>query len=640
MSVQYEWVYDPNRGYPVRREKPDKSPQTFQEYKQAGYTPLISRYGPTGPEYLLYRTPQPKEALLAAYPTPKRTEEPFQPPVSAYRPPDVILRTTKLTPYRPPDVIVGERTRIGKRAIAEGLIPGEAEITHVTPTKEGYQLEYVLPSQQPVAEPMRPPPKDVVEWLQRGWEGFTTTVTKKFEPQYPLIALIKPQEPVTTTWIKNVEQAQAWLREAPEEKQLIFTPLGKPEFKKPVTENLAQALETVYVPIGTFRTVEAIFKPVPTVTGAAVETLLSPIPKTQIGPLTIGKGGFTTEALSQYWEQTKKHPGLLVGEVIGEVALAKYVWGPAAEKAWSVMKKGAKIIYRKTPFYQRALYKRVTLAPQIAKELIPEEEVFRVLTKTKRGWEYIRLGTRETGKTTAWKPTVWKKPPGFKPRTIPWTPPQLLHVVREVPRTVSAGKGMALITKQVVKQVPKVTTKQVAKTVIQKTVPLTIPMLVQWTGTAYPKIMKGKQKYGLIALLKYPTEKPLQLPKYPTFKEYSNLVSKVSLTTVTKQTARPKTKTRLTPKTLEALIEAQIPDITQFEKLLQKQTPAIRQGIDQPQLLKQISGLKQPGTPFQRPRLRRQRKRRKKKKPPLFGAWFLKHHPIPTPEQLIKQLGG
>lgn len=66
-----------------------------------------------------------------------------------YAPPDVqITRTqTQVAPtvYRPPDVIIGERTRIVERLKTEGLIPQEARVTKVMPTKEGYQIEYYTP---------------------------------------------------------------------------------------------------------------------------------------------------------------------------------------------------------------------------------------------------------------------------------------------------------------------------------------------------------------------------------------------------------------------------------------------------------------------------------------------------------------
>lgn len=266
---------------------------------------------------------------------------------------------------------------IAQQVREEQLISQEARVTRVMRTREGYQIEYVLPSQQLVAEPERPPPKDWVEWFQRGWEGITEPYRKAFFPtskeRFERMGLLPTRRKTYTGYlIRKTEQAQAWFREAPIQEQLMFTPLGKPEFRKPIVEPIAQALEMAYIPTGAVRTLQSYFKPTPTATGAVTQTLISPITK----------GQFTTQALSEYWEQTRKHPGLLIGEIIGEIALGQYVLGPAIQKVWGGTKWVAEKAAKGYVTVGRVTYEKVFPATlkygfePVAKRVVGEEAAY------------------------------------------------------------------------------------------------------------------------------------------------------------------------------------------------------------------------------------------------------------------------
>lgn len=517
-------------------------------------------------------------------------------------------------------------------------IPEEAIITKVARTREGaYQIEYV-PSAPPPIPPPRPPPKDTVQWLQRGWEGvvggYRETLYPTTRERVKRMVGFQAELP-TTQLIRKTEQAQAWLREAPIKRQLMFDPYtGKPEFKKPVVEEAAKALEYAYIPIGVARAVEV---PI-----AIAPSLYQAVTKGKVTPGTIEKG------LREWWtgiqkqpvtlittftpEQIAKHRGLVVGELVGSYLMGKYVYGPAIGKAWGKVKGGARVLYRKTPLYERALYKKVTTPLPVAKELVPEEQAFKVLTKTKVGWQYKPLRITETAKKPTWKPTLWKKPVGFKPTPAKWYPPAPMKatVLRELPRVIPSGKGMALIAKQVTKQMPKVTLKQVvsplfAKPIVKATLlaSLAVPSLVKPRMKPFPSIYKQKKEIFAVSIPKlgpYPTEKPKKKEK----------VAPISL---------------LKTWELESLGQPQIP------KLGEIQLPKEAQILRQPQLGKQVQkqweqqvqALKvmqvqiQKQVPMRQYRFRLEEVFGKRKRGRLEEEkWWFRRHPIPTPRSVLE----
>lgn len=79
-------------------------PQTHQELKEAGYSPLLSRVGPYGPEYVYYKTPQPKQTLLEYA---KSFEKPPQ-------------ETAKLSPIEQKIMEIYEESPIKRTKVREG----------------------------------------------------------------------------------------------------------------------------------------------------------------------------------------------------------------------------------------------------------------------------------------------------------------------------------------------------------------------------------------------------------------------------------------------------------------------------------------------------------------------------------------
>lgn len=514
------------------------------------------------------------------------------------------------------------------------LLPKGAEFVGITETPEGYQIQYMMPAPPPPTP--RPPPKDVFEWIGQRWEEIThpkpfyVAPTEKGPVVLTKFAIMgPPKEPLTPTLIRTVEDIQKFFIDIPSEPTFRVTPTGI-KYEK-LGETLAKQLEVTMVPIGMVRTVEATLGRQPSVVGATISTAISPL---------LGKP--TTEPLEQYWRETKEHPLLMPGELIGEFLMAKYIWGPAISEAW----KGVKWITPeiiKQPITRAVKFGRVPKAVYRAKlwwiEHKPWVSKARYISRGEVALttlaEPISLKQLQASQL-AWQLTqfprtggVWLRQVGFAPVKAKVLP----HLIYRAGK-ISIGYLREPLIEEPYWQrglLPFVTQTQVTRMGIIPYIPRTV------TVTGKKAVSQLAFGLGLTALAKTLTQ-----PRRKRREFVPSLVTpKVWETTFAyeREKFRPLTLEREVVKEKERVIA--VPDITQalvqqqkaLVKTIQKQKQILVPTIPTPTILK---------PPAYPPYWRRRGPRETfgRRFEAMFGKWYYRRHPIPTAQELARQMMG
>jgi len=304
---------------------------------------------------------------------------------------------------------------------------------------------------------------------------------------------------------------------------------------------------------------------------------------------------------------------MLGGEIVAVALtpiLAKTPIPKLEQKIWE--KTGGKVWEWARPKFERMVRPERFYYEKYVMGAIPEEEPFKVLTKTHDGWHYKAIGIEpEMVDTTPWKPSVYKKPSGFKPTTRSWLP---TGGVEEIP--VTSGKaGLVTVTKQIATPLTITSIKEplIAKTLIPSTIAQTtigitkkfleVPSLVKYQGIPYPSRYKQQVDVMSIGKLTYPEPKAIfkttQIPE-----------------TLRKPWETPTAIT--TPATTN--IQAQSQAQSQLQKQLLKQMQ-----IEVPKLLEMPKSKKRKGREYDP-----------------FGLYgrYQRTWPVATPKQLMKLLKG
>lgn len=270
------------------------------------------------------------------------------------------------TPKRMPMASLAYRQWVEGRARPRG-VPKEAKILSIQPTKGGYEIAYM--------------PKE--EWAQ-------------------LPAYVKEQREPTFWEISLTRHAISWVQRhltfpSPRgTKQVVFTwggpKLEEIDYGKPFRELLALPIAAVSTVESTIGGVEAALghpsprSYIPTYSGVIISESVSMLPETQIGPFTIGEGGWSaptgkaSKYFGEYYPEELRGP-IIAGQLLTDIALAKYVYGPALEKAWKGAKwvggkagwRGSrldKFLYENVKWYKKRtpMAKQLVSAPEFAPE--------------------------------------------------------------------------------------------------------------------------------------------------------------------------------------------------------------------------------------------------------------------------------
>jgi len=286
-------------------------------------------------------------------------------------------------------------------------IPGDSVITAYRHSPEGYEFQFMpkeewksLPSY--VKEGREPTFWEVPLYthLEKGWTSILGGVEKKrkdiFDPQYLAFQKV----------------ATGPMRES--ERQLTYFPIatvkGAESFVGSVEALAGRPSHRSYIP---------------TFSGAVTSTVLSFFPQTQIGPFTIGEGGWG--ASGKYWEaemeSVKEAPvGMIAGELAFDIMLG-YAMQVGLKKAWG----GAKWVgHQVAPTVKTALTyagqktvrgAQLSLTPyKIAAKTILRPEYYGVISNP-RLMAYITAERFATTKLSGWLTTT-----ASSLRTIPGFP--------------------------------------------------------------------------------------------------------------------------------------------------------------------------------------------------------------------------
>ena len=578
----------------------------------------------------------------------KKPEPKAEPHIGRTYIPPVVAPTPPPTETVSVEEVVSEPPKIEEQITA---IYEQVPVVRTRPARGKPIMEYYKPSleqEQKIIELVQQlPPEKRAKYIvepppaERERVSMMGTIMERVSP--PSIGVLPPQVtrelrkiPVTMTLMKGIETAVEHpevvaadimgLKGEKREEYLEFAGPILERFKGPKMKTiwgeeyraggLTTLKEFAYVPVGFIGTVEAYVRPgVPTPVGAVIEPFLY--------------GGRAEQA-----RFLVEHPGYALGGLLGEFAQAKAI-GWAAGKAWEKavpktvkewLKFGpvAKITHKAKLRFQQFVpeyFKRgpITLG-EVAIPPTPERISLKGLEATELAWRLTqapRMGGvwlgRVFGPTT--KTTkAWALGTLFK--VSPTAAPSFLRELRETGLTpfvtqaqvtrmgiipyaptkayVATGRGLAQF-------LFGVGTTTVARGLMAPTRPKKRERLITVPRVWQPTLAREREKFRPITLLE------------PTLKE------------------REKAIPALIPKVVPVQEVSPTQALKTFQKQVQIQRVVPR--IPTPQILKPMP--KPRPTPFRWPEMKPRRRRER-----LFGGWFLREHPLPSPSEMARRLLG
>jgi len=458
------------------------------------------------------------------------------------------------------------------------------------------------------------------------------------------------KEPVTTTLFKVTEALlhpeQVIVALLPEKKREAYLETVEPLTHVRETPALKSFEEFAYVPSGFVGAFERYVQPgIPTPSTAVLQPIF--------------EGGKLTEA-----QFLAEHPGYALGALVGEWVQAKYIFGPMLERGWRGVKavtpkavkdvfkfgKVGRVIHKTDLWVKGHLPERFRMKPispgEIVIPTVPERVSVSWFKTSKTAFEmtlFPRTGGVWVGKTFLTEPM--KAPMKHLFYIGGKISVGYLRELSYVSPAARQEKLLPFVTQTqltrmgVLPYIPKVT--------VARGLPLAARTFVGFSVSALAKTL---------VQVKEPTRpkrrvKAVTLPKVVAVPEWQPTLAleREKLRTTTFEVVEPKRKKKALIVPIPALksVVGEVPKIEAVpSKLLQKEREMLVAIPKLKQVPKQIPApfrpppRPQPTFPptrflFKPPEAMLSRRRAR-----LFGAWYLKKHPLPTGTELSRRLLG
>jgi len=475
------------------------------------------------------------------------------------------------------------------------------------------QAKYIVVPTEPKSRRLTAPGEPFPSYPSYRGYGVTpiTIISAKWQKIEPL-AIREVRESVgevglTRTLMKGAEALQAakpWSMEA--RYPYMRTPMGEAE--------KFWAREAGYVPAGFVGTFERYVRgDIPTPSTAVLEPIFD--------------GGKLSEA-----QFLLEHPGYAFGGFIGEYAQAKYIWGPALQKAWSGLKR--------VPIVQK-----VPISIEKAKHSVVESIISKAPERIQKWYFGPYWKEWKVSQQLVWEKKPFVGYPEFYLTTetmLPTRPPAEAWFIkfRGTPTTpfaktleaaIAHGKGLGGLA----------ATQQIIVTDYAKHVPFSFtqyPITESSMRVATQSLTASLFGVGFSAMLRrfaVPTKEVVTKPSVRPLE-------------VSQTRAEQFLREHLLP--VETQIVTPIQEVTPIQKLEAEQTQVLQTQQVQQTMQQQVQGLRQVQRQlYQRQQLTRMRvpeifrpmrKRRKRERETPFGLFgrYKRQYPVMPPKKALKFL--